>query len=72
MKEFDVSKEVQVDVDLQDGKVVLEAKYDGKQADASVKVAIDAGLLLDKLKDKIPGKIDDGVIELLKAALKAA
>ncbi len=65
-----VSKgEVAADVKFEGGKIVLAAKYDGKGADAEVKVSVESGYFLDKLKEAIPGQIDDAVIELLKGAL---
>ena len=70
-KEMQLSKEAAVDVKLSQGKVILEAKYDGAQADAMLSVSVSVDMLLDKLAEKIPGQIDDAVIGLLKAALKA-
>ena len=66
-----VGSELKYDVKVVSGKVMIEAKYDGVQADAALMIAIDSDLLLDKLAEKIPGKIDDAVIQIIKAALKA-
>lgn len=65
-----VSKgEISADVKFEAGKIVLSSKYDGKGADAEVKVSVEAGYFIDKLKEAIPGQIDDAVLELLKGAL---
>jgi len=65
-----LGKEASYDIDLKDGKLIFNLKYDGSQVDGSVQVAVAVDGLLDKLKEKIPGKIDDSVIDLLKVALK--
>lgn len=65
-----ISPEVKVDVKLANGKLFLVSKYDGKDVDADVSVGIEVDLLLDKVKELIPGKIDDALIDVLKAALK--
>lgn len=66
-----VGPELEYDVKVEGGKVKVEAKYDGAQADVALAVSIDSDLLLDKLAAKIPGQIDDAVIGVIKAALKA-
>lgn len=64
-------KELDIKVEVKEGKVRLEAAFDGAQADAGAYVVIGVDELLDKLAAKIPGQIDDAVIALLKGALKA-
>jgi len=49
------------------GEIVLI--YQGKGGSVRAGIAID--YFLDILKEKIPGTIDDTVIELLKAAIKS-
>lgn len=71
-KKIELGSEANVDVLLKDGKVILVAKYDGKETDAELSVSVSVDMLLDKLAAKIPGQIDDAVIGLLKAALKVA
>lgn len=66
-----IGSEGKVDVKLQNGKVYLVGAYDGVDMDAKLEVGVEVDVLLDKLAAKIPGKIDDAVIGLLKAALKA-
>jgi len=62
--------EATLDVDFKDGKLRLSVSYDGKGADAGLFVDLDPDYFLDKLKDVIPGQIDDAIIEMLKGALK--
>jgi len=64
-------KELDVNVELKEGKVKLSVAYDGAQADAGAFIVISVDELLDKLAAKIPGQIDDAVIALVKGALKA-
>lgn len=66
--EKELGSEGEVKVDIVDKKIVLSAVHASKGAVANVSVAVDPGYFLDKLKEKIPGGIDDAVIEVLKAA----
>jgi hypothetical protein len=50
-------------------KIVAGVGTKGLTADLAVGVPVD--YFLDKLAESIPGQIDDSVIALLKAALKA-
>jgi hypothetical protein len=70
-KEVAIGKEGKADLKLENGKLFLSAGYDGVQVDANLVVGIEIDLFIDKLKEKIPGKIDDAVLDLLKVALKA-
>lgn len=54
------------------GKVIMGVKYAGAQASANVGVELDIEAFAKLLKDAIPGKIDDSVIDLLVAAMKVA
>lgn len=67
----ELGSEGSLQLDLKAGKLVLEVKYDGAGVDGSIKVEVSADYFLDKLKEKIPGQVDDTIIEILKAALKA-
>lgn len=60
-------QEGEVKAELKDGDIVIT--YGGKGATAQVNV--DLGYLLDKLAEAIPGQIDDAVIGVIKAAVKA-
>lgn len=65
----ELGPEATYDVKLVEGKLVIAAKYDGAETDAELKVAIDAGLFVDKLAALIPGTIDDVIIAVIKGAL---
>lgn len=69
-KEMKIGTEGAAQLKLAGGKLYLVGKYDGKQMDAELSVGIEVDLFIDQLKEKIPGKIDDAVLELLKSALK--
>lgn len=56
---------------LSQGKLVLELNHAHKSGKAGLVVEQDASYFLDKLAELIPGQIDNAVIELLKAAVKA-
>lgn len=56
-KEIQVAKEVKIEVKVAAGKVQLL-------------IEVDSDMLLDELAAKIPGQIDDAVIQVIKAALK--
>lgn len=60
--------EAKYSVDLSDGKIKISVSYDGVDADASATVAIEAGLLIDRLAALIPGTVDDAIFAVLKAA----
>lgn len=69
-KAIELGKEGKVDIKLANGKLYLIGGYDGVDLDAKLEVGIEVDVLFDKLKAKIPGQIDDAIIEVLKAALK--
>lgn len=66
-----VKGEAALSIKIEEGKVKSILSYDGKQADATVSIELDAGAYLDMLAEAIPGEIDDTVIALLKAAISA-
>lgn len=55
-------------IDIKDGNLVLA--YEG--AGGSSVNTIKSDYFLDKLKEAIPGKLDDTIIDVLKVAFKAA
>jgi hypothetical protein len=63
--------EVELKVKVEGGKLSIASIYDGKGVDGKVEVLVEADYFLDKLAEAIPGKLDDSVIALIKAALKA-
>lgn len=64
-----VGPEAAYDVKVEDGKLVIVAKYDGVETDAELMVKVDAAAFIDKLAALIPGSIDDAVLGVIKAAL---
>lgn len=71
-KDIQLSKELELKMELKDGKIQLSAVYSGDQAGAQMGVTLDPALFIDHLAALIPGKVDDALFEVLKAALKAA
>ena len=65
-----ISSEVKFDLEIKDGKIVVSAIYDGKGLDSTISLAMDGEYFLDKLAEKIPGKMDDMIIAAIKGALK--
>lgn len=66
-----VGAEGKVQVTVKGSKVILTISYDGKGLDGSIVIALDSEYFMDQLADAIPGKVDDSVFALIKAALKA-
>lgn len=71
-KDIELSKEAGLKIEVVGGKVKVAVKLDTKGVDAEVAVLLEPDYFADKLKEAIPGKIDDAVIDVLKAALKLA
>lgn len=67
----DVGPEAKVKVVVSGGKLSLVALLDTKGVDANVSVSVDSDYFLDELAKKIPGQVDDAVINILKIALKS-
>lgn len=65
-----IGKDGEYAMELKDGKLRLTAGVDSKGLDAGLYVDLEIDYFLDKLKDVIPGQIDDAVIEMLKVAFK--
>jgi hypothetical protein len=70
-KDLALGPEAKAALKIADGKVSIGVDYVGKQASASAVVSLDVEQFAQLLKDAIPGKIDDTVIDLLVAAMKA-
>lgn len=62
---------VQLSLKAESGKVKLVVSHGMDGVDSCLSVAIDSDHFLDKLAKAIPGQVDDAVISMLKAALKA-
>lgn len=67
----DIGPETKFDLKLVGGNLVVELKYEGAGGVASVSAGITAEYFIDKLAALIPGTLDDAVLGLVKAALKA-
>lgn len=61
--------ETKYEVDLENGALIAHINFSGSQLGADFKVKLDAVAILHVLKAKIPGTIDDVVINLVIAAL---
>lgn len=71
-KQIDLGPEAKANIKIEDGKVLLSVEYSGKQAAAGAHAALSIDAFAQLLKDAIPGKIDDTVIDLLVTAMKLA
>lgn len=71
-KDIQLSKELELKMELSGGNIILSAVYTGTQASASMGVTVHPDILIDQLTALIPGTIDDALGAVLKAALKAA
>lgn len=58
-------------IDLAAGRVIFKAAYEGLGGGAELLVSLKSDYLIDELANKIPGKLDDAVLSVLKAALAA-
>lgn len=63
--------ETKYDLDLVAGKLVATANFAGAQMSAGLNVSLDVIALLEILKAKIPGSVDDTIIGIVEAFLKA-
>jgi hypothetical protein len=66
-----IGPETKLKVELKDKKLVLSVAYDGAGVDGEISIKVGPDYFLDKLAALIPGKIDDAVIQMLKAAFLA-
>jgi hypothetical protein len=71
-KDIALGPEGQLVMKLEAGKVVISLSDVHASGSVSLSVSEDAGYFLDKLAALIPGQVDDAVIAVIKAALKAA
>lgn len=67
----EISKEANVTVEVVDGNIVVKAGLDTSGLGAQLTATVNGDYFFDKLKEAIPGQIDDAVIEVFKNALKA-
>ena len=71
-KSVEVSKELEVKIEVKEGKIILIGDYEGKLGGAELKLSVSAEKLIDAIVAKTDNTIDDKIGELLKAALKKA
>ena len=71
-KTMEVSKELDVKIEVKEGKIILIGDYEGKLGGAKLELSVCTDQLIDAITAKIPGEIDNKLGELLKAALKKA
>ena len=71
-KTIEVSKELDVQVAIKEGKLVVSGDYEGKIGGVKLELSACTDKIIDAICAKIPGQIDDKLGELLKAALKKA
>ena len=67
----ELGPEVDFDLKLVNGNLVIELKYEGMGGVATVSAGVTTDYFMDKLAALIPGTIDDAVIGLIKSSLKA-
>ena len=61
----------QYDVEFKGGKLVGKVMAERSGMSAAIELSVDSDVILDAIAKAIPGQIDDAVIGLIKAALKA-
>ena len=66
-----IGSEGSYELDIEGGKLIAKAAFNGSQLGASLDVKLDLVAILEKVKEKIPGTIDDAVIGLVQGALVA-
>ena len=66
-----IGAEGELDLDFQDGKLVLIVTHKHASGEVALTVKEDAAYFMDKLAAKIPGKVDDTIFEVIKGAMKA-
>jgi len=64
----EIGSEGEYSLEIKDGKLRMTVGYDGKGVNTGVYLDLEPDYFLDKLKEAIPGKIDDIIIDTLKAA----
>lgn len=66
--EKELSKELDLEIKAEAGKVKLIIKYEGSGGAVALEAALKAEYFGEKLKAAIPGQIDDMVIDAVIAA----
>ena len=71
-KSVEVSKELEVKIEVKEGKIILIGDYEGNLGGVELKLSVSAEKLIDAIVAKTDNTIDDKIGELIKAALKKA
>lgn len=66
-----IGAEGKLELDVVGGQLIVTAKHVHASGEISIQAKEDVGYFLDKLAAKIPGTVDDAIIGVIKAALKA-
>lgn len=66
-----IGKEGALEIDVVGGQIVVSATHKHASGEVTLTATEDVGYFLDKLAAKIPGAVDDAIIGVIKAALKA-
>ena len=69
-KSVEVSKELDVKVELKDGKLSVIGNYEGKLGGAELKLHVGIEQVIDAIVKSTENNVDDKLGELLKSALK--
>jgi hypothetical protein len=69
---LEVSKELEVKIEIKEGKIFLIGDYEGKLGGAKLELSVSTDKLIDAVTNKTENTIDDKLGELLKSALKKA
>lgn len=64
-------KEFDMKVVLSGGLIKFVGDYVGAGGSAKLEAGVSVDYFIDELKAKIPGVVDDAILEILKQALKA-
>ena len=67
----EISKESVATIELADGNIIVSESLDTEGVSGVAKIHLNGDYFFDKLKEAIPGQIDDAVIEVLKMAIKS-
>ena len=59
------------EVKFEGGKFVVGINYAGAELGGGLNIALDIDMVINAIEKAIPGQIDDAVLNLVKAALKA-
>ena len=71
-KTLEISKELDVKIEVKEGKIILVGDYEGKLGGVKLEISVSADKLIDAIVLKTDNTIDDKLGELLKSALKKA